>query len=620
VGIEESHLEIVELALSGHRDSLNLLAQIVQAPLRSYVLRIAYKSDIVDDIVQETLLEMFKILRQLKRADHFWPWLCKIALNKIRNHSRTESNHQHLLKGHFEELAAKSPKRDSVASAIYEEFRECIFQAMSGLSEKQKAVLSMRCYEKMPYSEIAKVMSMSELGCRLLFVRAKKKLQHKLFRLGYGQKSLLVALVLFGKLTAPSEAAAADVCITPGMLGGGAVATGIAVMSNKAILILAAGGAVVAGTLSVTNHSSDLKTNQSNLPVFSATSKNSIIDNRTHVDHGYYFFPRGKQGPLITRLVVHDGQNIVQKLQNDAGNYSYDTRRQVVTVDNYHYWNSDLSVMRLPTDNADLESFLAQIEGRMPYSHAIKSDSLNLFVVASGDEEQQDVSFVAKNYEALMEERFQYNWTERAGVRDNRDLLHRQGWCYFKMQGHLHGRTITGSGQLPLVYREIVEHPAWLKIVIDDKRTLIDTQAGAVMLNAAGNATFAYPPGAFLCGLNRPWMGLHVIDTIRRDAAIRHIQFTSKLAGPGKTGLVSLLMPEGKILYVVDMEKDLIERIQFFDLTGSTTGEILFEYLNPDKAGNSEFTQPQLPFHTGSGKTEQLHWISALAEDSLQFE
>ena len=163
VSTQEDQLRLVELAQSGHKESLNQLAAAAHAPLRSYVLRITFREEITDDIVQETLLEMFKIFKQLKGADNFWPWLCKIALNKIRIHSRTESRHQQLLKDHIDQLTSRSPKNDGVAAAVYEEFTQCIFEALSNLSDRQKAVLSMRCYEKMSYGQIAKIMDVSEL-------------------------------------------------------------------------------------------------------------------------------------------------------------------------------------------------------------------------------------------------------------------------------------------------------------------------------------------------------------------------------------------------------------------------------------------------------------------------
>ncbi len=620
MSIAEKQLKLVHLALSGHKESLNQLAEIVQAPLRSYVLRITYNEELTDDIVQETLLEMYTIFTQLKRADLFWAWLCKIALNKVRRHSNEQKRHRELLKIHAEQASSGLPSMDGLAAVINQEFQEAIVRALSFLSDRQKAVLSMRCYENMSYSQIAEIMDLSELGCRLLFVRARKKLQHKLSSLGYGQKSLLLALALLGKLTAPSEAAAAQICLSPSLLGVGGVAAGIAFITSKTgLLTLAASGAIVVGTVALKQDPIGL-----NADVVTPVNQSVSIAGRSPADsyfsEGYYFFPQGKQGPVLTRFTVHQDQAITQVLQNDSGNYTYDARQQTATIHNYHYWNSDLSVMTLPTDSPDLEAFLAGIENRSPEPRTIKSDSLNLFVMISGNNQQQARFFGAKNYNALMEERFQYNWPAGTGPLDKRDTLHQQGWCGVKMKGRLYGKTITGMGQMPFVYEKTLERPAWLKLTIEGEQSFLDTPDGAAVLNAAGQSVSGYPSGTFLCGLNRPWFGLHVIDTIRRDAAQFRIPFETGLDASGKKAVVSLKVPEGRIEYTIDIEKDLIEKISFIDSDKQPVGGILFSYFGIDDFSGGDFTMVRLPSGVGSIKREQFHWLSKLMTERFLLE
>lgn len=614
MGIEEKQLRLVQLALSGHKESLNQLAEIIQAPLRSYVLRIIYQEELTDDIVQETLLEMYNIFTQLKRADLFWPWLCKIALNKVRRHSNEQKRHRELLKIHAEQTPSGPGSMDGLAAVINQEFQEAIAKALSFLSDRQRAVLSMRCYENMPYSQIAEIMDLSELGCRLLFVRARKKLQHKLSSFGYGQKSLLLtALALVGKLTAPSEAAAAQICLSPSILSVGGLAAGIAFVTSKTVLMtLTASGAIVAGTVALKQ---DLfRTDAQNMVTtkYSVTETDISPSEKPHFNEGYFFFPQGKQGPVLTRFTVHQDQGTTQVLQNDSGNYTYDARQQTATIHNYHYWKSDLSVMTLPTDSPDLESFLAGLENRSPAPRPIKSDSSNLFVMISGDERQQTRSFGAKNYDAMMEERFQYNWPAHSGLIDNRDPLHQQGWCRVKIEGHFYEKTLSGIGELPFVYSKVVERPAWLKLAIKGEQAFIDTPGGAAVLNAVGQPVLRYPYGTFLCGLNRPWSGLHAIDTVRRDAAQFRIPFETGLEASGKKAVVSLRVPGGQIEYIIDMEKDLIEKISFIDLDKRPVGEFQFNYLEFDDISGTNFTMVRLSSGVGSTKTEQFHWLSEL--------
>ena len=87
---EEHQIELIRKAQLGDKDSFNRLAELAREPLRIYVYRLVLDNNITQDIVQERLLEMIKILDKLKRRDRFWSWLYGIALNKIHRYYRTE--------------------------------------------------------------------------------------------------------------------------------------------------------------------------------------------------------------------------------------------------------------------------------------------------------------------------------------------------------------------------------------------------------------------------------------------------------------------------------------------------------------------------------------------------
>ena len=593
-----------------------MLAESIQFQLRSYVVRITLNEDLTDDIVQETTLEMFKIFNQLKQADRFWPWLCKIALNKTREHSRTQSRQKRLLKEHALDIADRTTNMDGLACAFQEEFKQSVFEAVSSLSDRQKAVLSMRCYEKMPYAQIAEIMDVSEIGCRLLFVRAKKQLQKKLFRLGFGKESLLVGLVLFGKLTAPSEAAAAHISVTSATLSAGGLAAGIALATSKTVLTIAAGSAVVAGVWTATDKTPPGAINGS----VSFGNPAPVIAAQLHLaklNEGYYFFPQGKQGPVMTRLTVSkNGSKSTQILQNDTGNYFYDPQHQSVAISNHHYWQSDLSVMTLPTDSPELEAFLAQVEKRTPNTRPVITDSPNLLFVSTYENDSDRIAFGVRNYDALMEERFQYNRPANAAVADNRDLLHRQNGCTFALEGQLHGRAFEGKGYMPFVFGMMTKQPAWLELRCDDGRVLLDTASNAAILDANGKVIAAYPSGTFMTGLNRPWQGLHVIDTVRRDAARHKMPFETRMESSDRASVTVFSMGL-QMTYVVNMPQDWIETITFADDKGQQIGELRFSYGSSHSPGSTFSQKPSVSVKSNAVDIFEKHWLSELGSGTL---
>ena len=86
---DTDHARLVEQAQLGDEKCLEQLTRAAQERLRVDVYRLTLDAELTGDIVQETILEMLKILSELKEADKFWPWLYRIALNKIRHHRRS---------------------------------------------------------------------------------------------------------------------------------------------------------------------------------------------------------------------------------------------------------------------------------------------------------------------------------------------------------------------------------------------------------------------------------------------------------------------------------------------------------------------------------------------------
>ena len=205
------YIELVKHAQLGNRESLDALAERVRGRLYAYIYRIVLQEHLAQDIVQETMLEMFKVLGKLERADRFWPWLRGIAFNKLRRHYAEEKHRRTVPMSKQEKPEGGSGESHAgLANLVAEEMKQVVVSAMAELKPQYRKVLAMRCYEEMEYSEIAELMGCSELGARVMFCRAKKALHKQLSRKGFGKGFLVTALVLFGKITARCNPALDD--------------------------------------------------------------------------------------------------------------------------------------------------------------------------------------------------------------------------------------------------------------------------------------------------------------------------------------------------------------------------------------------------------------------------
>src|SRR4030042_6441390 len=110
---------------------------------------------------------------------------------------------------------------------------------------------------------------------------------------------------------------------------------------------------------------------------------------------------------------------------------------------------------------------------------------------------------------------------------------------------------------------------------------------------ASGKAVAAYKGGSFFKGLGRPWMGLHTIDTVRRDAAEKQVWFETRHLPDGSKVEVILTHEQTRLVYTFDIQTDVIEKITF-SVDNGGEGELEFSSLqNIDKPGK-EFFSPRV--------------------------
>jgi RNA polymerase sigma factor (sigma-70 family) len=592
----EKHAELIKKAQLGDKASLNRLAEAARVHLHEYVLRLTLQEDLTQDIVQESILEMFKVFDKLKKAESFRAWLDGIAFNKVRSHYGRRWRHKTISLTDMGREISTEDGRDALADMVNKELKQIVLKSMRELAPRHRAVLIMRCYRQMPYSEIAGLMNCSEFGAQSLFYRAKKALAKKLSRHGLGKGYLLPALVLFGKLTAATEATAANVFVTATTLKVGAAATLAAMVTGKtAIVSLITAGMIAGGSIAVTQGTA--KTNNGLNTSGTRTFKNVQMQTEGSIgdEQCWYFFPEGTGGPVMKRLLKSNasGENsYCRYLQNQRANYYYEN--DTVYINNFRIYSPDLSVVRLPTDGEDLSRFISRVEGEPADMEYVSSKRKGLLVISKRSTELGNKIWrIDRHFNVLEEQYFQFDWPQSSRIVDNRDPMHKRGWTYFRITGRINGQKVSGSGRMPFIYASRQRAYPWLELQLGDGSKIVDTPTGACVFDGSGKLAASYEAGSFFEGLGRPWMGLHTIDTVRRDAAEKQIWFDTKnISGGSKTEIV-LTTEQIKLVYTIDMETDVIEKIVFITDDGNE-GELEFSYLqNIDDIGN-KFTEPKV--------------------------
>src|SRR4030042_4556106 len=127
---DKEHAELVTKAQLGDKECLNRLAEAARVHLYEYVHRLTLEDDLTQDIVQNCILEMFKVFDKLKKAERFWSWLDGIAFNKIRSHYGRRWRHKTVSLSRTGFDLADEDSQIVVADMVHKELKEIILQSM----------------------------------------------------------------------------------------------------------------------------------------------------------------------------------------------------------------------------------------------------------------------------------------------------------------------------------------------------------------------------------------------------------------------------------------------------------------------------------------------------------
>jgi RNA polymerase sigma-70 factor (ECF subfamily) len=637
---KETWTELVKLAQQGHGESVDSLARKAEGPVRAYVFRVTLDYEMTEDLSQEALLQMVKSLDGLKSAESFWPWMYRVAQSKIQQYYRTKRKaavvcepafYQDLLAYHGEHQ-----KDEGLRRLVNEDLSKKVMSAMKQIKQQYRAVLSLRCFEDLSYSDIAVAMECSEVKARVLFYRAKQALKKELGHQGLSKTLLLMSLGLFGRLTAPAEGGASAVTITAGTTQVGLVTMALATAGSRSgITTLVIAAAALAGLVGMSLRPKEPlpePTLTSRADVKSLHFTTQLLDNspeaRGSLSKGAYeqwlYFPDGIDGPSFMRMQRWDPQRqnkLCAWLENEQANYYFDSGTNIIHITNCRVCWSNLKVRRLPTDPEGFSDFLSEVENTKGLGSYVRDPNTGLLMSFVDYRFNNAPDFKTEYlYNTEGPELFVYDWPAEIPVVDDRDPMHKRGWTYFSISGTAGDKEISGRGCIPFVCNAAKEHPAWFTLKVGEDLEIADCSRGAY-LKRGGKTVAVYEAGAFFKGLARPWMGLHAANIVRRDAAQQRIWFESEWAANEEDVIVDISNEEQQdrtdLIYTIDMEDDVIKTITF-DVNGQARGSLIFSYMQEIDRPADQFTEPDIP--AGSQPPAQspgINWLIQLAQENL---
>ncbi len=165
---------------SGDKTGLGDLAGVVWQRLYPFVLRITLSHDMTEDILQDTLLAMLCGVESLRDPDRFWPWMYRIAYTKIQDAFRRRRLQTAMQSSFLQDRRCADSDDNPLQSEIHEETLQQVAMAVEHLQGQHRDVVRLRCYENLPYTEIALRTRTTPERARIRFHRAKTSLRRRL--------------------------------------------------------------------------------------------------------------------------------------------------------------------------------------------------------------------------------------------------------------------------------------------------------------------------------------------------------------------------------------------------------------------------------------------------------
>lgn len=232
----------------GDAGSVSCLTEHVRDEVYRYIFRLTLNADLADDLTQETVVKMLEALGELRvsNAEAFWAWLYRTALGVVQHHYRGQrSRRMQLRTMHANATHATQAKRShaiGVGMLMRKELARTVLEAVGALKLEYRNILTLRCLDNLPYTQIATVLGGSELRARLLFLRARRCLEKELRHRGVSSAELVLALATFAGITAGSgqSAATASASVQAGSVKVGAGIKVLGALASVRGLALAA--------------------------------------------------------------------------------------------------------------------------------------------------------------------------------------------------------------------------------------------------------------------------------------------------------------------------------------------------------------------------------------------
>ena len=151
---------LLEMYQQGNREAVSQLLERHTRRVRDYVRMMIKDNDVADDLTQEVLIKVVKVLDEGRYTDkgRFLPWVLRIAHNRVLDYFRAQKQVKTVSESSagFDILGSKNFAEPSIEDRLVSEQQaEEVRGLIELLPEEQRTVVKMRYYDGLSFKEIA---------------------------------------------------------------------------------------------------------------------------------------------------------------------------------------------------------------------------------------------------------------------------------------------------------------------------------------------------------------------------------------------------------------------------------------------------------------------------------
>ncbi len=154
-------------------------------PLQRFFSRKGFSQEDALDLTQETMLGIYRGVRDFRHEARFETWLYRVATTTYLKRLRTGSAVKRSgVETSFDDMTPAheppAPSVDQLANVLDDERRQAMREAIAELPEKMRKCLTLRIYQERSYREIATAMNLKINTVKAHLFQAKERLREKL--------------------------------------------------------------------------------------------------------------------------------------------------------------------------------------------------------------------------------------------------------------------------------------------------------------------------------------------------------------------------------------------------------------------------------------------------------